>query len=282
LDQNDNIRLFNVDIVYDGSQEALSVVRCLRFLRKQSFFKEIEKSSYILWCDTGKHFRCAELAHYFLDELAKEKINVNWNFFGEKHGKNSRDQHFSTVTAYIKQHEFKNKLVSSNDIVEAINQGQMRSNNHKLSKEEDVINVIALELKDDYVINKNKKKVKQCYLNLPNIESFYNYRTIGESFKIVTSYTSNNEFLIDIDGIIISCENNKFDRNENGPVLTEEISFTRIISKKKNLNSLIQQLSNFKHEAYNFLRDFFIEYLDELDQPQLCSNGIFIIFMYLK
>ncbi len=266
MDQNDKIRLLNVDIVYDGSQEALSVVRCFRFLRIQSFFKEIEKSSYILWCDTGKHFKCAELAHYFLDELAKEKINVNWNFFGEKHGKNSRDQHFSTVSAYIKQHEFKNKLVCSNDIVEAINHGQMRSNDHKLSKKEDVIDVIALELKDDYEKNKIKKKVKQCFLNLPNIESFYNYRTIGESFKIVTSYTSNNEFLIDIDGII-SCENKKFDKIENGPVFTEEISFTSIISKKKNLNKLIQQLSNLKHEAYNFLRDSFIEYLDEHDQP---------------
>ena len=57
------------------NQDAHAVVRGLRFLREQTFFKEIDKKEYFVWCDAGKHFRNNELLGYFLIELAREKIH---------------------------------------------------------------------------------------------------------------------------------------------------------------------------------------------------------------
>ena len=45
---------------------------------------------------------------------------VNLNFFAEKHGKNGRDAHFSSVSRFINSESLVRKLVSSQDIVDAI------------------------------------------------------------------------------------------------------------------------------------------------------------------
>jgi hypothetical protein len=76
-----------VDIFSDSlEQDANSVLRALRFLRNQDFFKTIEKKKYNIWTDCGGHFRNKTLAHYFFKELKNENIMCNWNFFIEKHG----------------------------------------------------------------------------------------------------------------------------------------------------------------------------------------------------
>lgn len=278
LDQNDDqIDCINVDIVYDGSQEAVNVIRCFRFLRQQSFFQEIEKKNYILWSDAGKHFKCAELTYYFLYELAAEKINVNLNFFAEKHGKNSRDEHFSHVALYIKQLNFKKQLSCTKDIVDAINDGQARSNEHRLSRNEKIIRVIALELNDVYETGR-KKKVTQCYLTIPLIESFYNFRTVGETFKIVTSYTSNSDKLIEIEGLSDSCVSKKFETKKQGDFIKEPVSIDYIERKQKTLTNLVKRLEKTNNDAYIFLSSFFSGYLGDLDIPELCTKGI----LYLK
>ena len=57
-----------------------------RLLREQDFFKKLDKKKYIVWTDTGPHFRCSEFLYYLFNELALEKIEVNYNLFCEKHG----------------------------------------------------------------------------------------------------------------------------------------------------------------------------------------------------
>jgi len=47
-----------------------------RFLRSQVFFQKLEKKKYILFCDTGPHFRNAQILHYFFNEIASEGIQV--------------------------------------------------------------------------------------------------------------------------------------------------------------------------------------------------------------
>lgn len=74
--ENNKIKLINFDIISsDLCQDAYSVVRGMRILRNQNYFKEIEKSEYVIWLDTGKSFRNSEVLGYFLIELAREKIN---------------------------------------------------------------------------------------------------------------------------------------------------------------------------------------------------------------
>ena len=83
------IECLNVDILsHDFETDGFSVIRGFRLLRSKVFFKKIDTKNYIIWADCGTHFRCKELAHYFFSELADQKIIVNCNFFGEKHGKN--------------------------------------------------------------------------------------------------------------------------------------------------------------------------------------------------
>ncbi len=57
-----------------------------RFLRKLNWFKSLDKKCYIIWSDTGSHFRCSQLYFYLFNDLAKERIMVNFNLFGEQHG----------------------------------------------------------------------------------------------------------------------------------------------------------------------------------------------------
>ena len=126
--------MINVDFVGDFYQNAFSVVRAFRLLRKQTFFEVLDKKKYIIWADCGKHFRCAEFISYLMRELVEEKINVNLNFFAESHGKNSRDQHFSNISKFINQATYKNRLTNTNDIIRSILVGQKRANLFQLIK----------------------------------------------------------------------------------------------------------------------------------------------------
>jgi hypothetical protein len=76
VDSNDQIKLINFDLISsDTVQDAYSAVRGFRVLREQQFFKDIEKNHYVVWCDTGKHFRNNELMAYLMLDLAQEKIH---------------------------------------------------------------------------------------------------------------------------------------------------------------------------------------------------------------
>lgn len=63
---------------------------------------------------------------------------VNINFFCEKHGKNSRDAHFSMVSKFVDYASLsfdrinKTRLINSEDIVSAIVEGQKRANENKI------------------------------------------------------------------------------------------------------------------------------------------------------
>ena len=58
-------------------------------------------------------------------------FKVNLNFFGDKHGKNSRDSHFSNIAKFIKDESLVKKLGSTQDIVDAIIKRQLIANENK-------------------------------------------------------------------------------------------------------------------------------------------------------
>jgi hypothetical protein len=53
---------------------------------------------------------------------------VNLNYFGDKHGKSSRDQHFSILTTFLKNAHITKQLKSTRDVIEALEIEQMKSN----------------------------------------------------------------------------------------------------------------------------------------------------------
>jgi len=52
--RKNKIETLNIDILsHEFKNDCLSVVRALRFLGNQQFFKEIEKPNWIVWSDCG-------------------------------------------------------------------------------------------------------------------------------------------------------------------------------------------------------------------------------------
>ena len=58
-------------------------------------------------------------------------LSVNLNFFIEKHGKNSRDSHFSCLSSFIKSESLTRKIESTQDVVDAIHRRQKMANENK-------------------------------------------------------------------------------------------------------------------------------------------------------
>jgi hypothetical protein len=61
-------------------------------------------------------------------------FKVNLNFFGDKHGKNNRDTHFSNVSRFILAESLCSKLESSQDIANAITKRQMMAKENRPGK----------------------------------------------------------------------------------------------------------------------------------------------------
>ncbi|RNA12862.1 hypothetical protein BpHYR1_013257, partial [Brachionus plicatilis] len=163
---NNFVECMNIDLVsgLQNTENASEVVKNFRFLKNLDVFKKIERKKYIIWADTGTHFRCSELIDYLFQELSKENIKVCLNFFVEKHGKNSRDQHFTAVTNFVNQESFVKKLSCSQDIVDAINKNQLISNiyRHKIKKLAPVITYA-------YVVDTATLETRHSYRKVKNI-----------------------------------------------------------------------------------------------------------------
>ena len=53
------------------------------------------------------------------------------NFFCERHGKNSRDAHFSNVSRFLKHESYKRRLISASSVNTAILERQRSSNEER-------------------------------------------------------------------------------------------------------------------------------------------------------
>ena len=53
---------------------------------------------------------------------------VSFNLFGEKHGKSSRDQHFSVLSVFLKNAQYTKQLTCTQDVIEALEIEQAKSN----------------------------------------------------------------------------------------------------------------------------------------------------------
>ncbi len=219
-------------------------VLSIRFLRKLPCFKDLDKKSYIVWCDTGSHFRCSELLHYLFFELASQNIIVSLNFFCEKHGKNSRDQHFSLVSNFIKQESMVKKLCSSQDICDAIEKGQFRANlnNARITSLQKTTTHKKFEqafTRAFVVPVYDNSTVIHRFLAVDNLKRYYNFFTDGDSFLLKSHFMSDQS---DFE-VIKTIERSTIDR-----IKTNKKKFcqTYEISKEFDLNYIIILYNNYK------------------------------------
>lgn len=54
------------------------------------------------------------------------------NFFADKHGKNSRDSHFSCISKFVESESLVKQLKDMKDVVDAINKRQDLANQNRL------------------------------------------------------------------------------------------------------------------------------------------------------
>ncbi len=140
-------------------------------MRELEIFKKLDKKKYHIWTVAGGHFRCAEFIYYLFVELAIDKIQVSYNLFAECHGKSSRDQHFSVIGFFIKEAMFNKKLTSTNDVIAAIESGQVKSNINRSDKKLKPIQTIALEHRPEITILNEK----QCVRKIMSLKTYYNF-----------------------------------------------------------------------------------------------------------
>ena len=164
------IKTIRVNVVSDIiSTNALSTNRVFRFLMKQNFFKEIDRKSLIIWCDCGTHFRSAENMHFFLVELPSQGYSVEINYFGEQHGKNGCDQHFSVISKYLEYESYAKRLFETQVIVNAINSHQSSSNINRVRNnlEPIIVHTLVFIQEDNRAITQNFLKISDltCYFN---------------------------------------------------------------------------------------------------------------------
>ena len=165
-------------------------------MRKLDCFKNVEKKKYIVWTDTGNHFRCAEFMHFLFVELAQFKIEVSFNLFCEKHGKNSRDQHFSVVSNFIQQETFVKKLTSSQDICDAIEKHQNFANIDKervnLLQKQNTKKFEKVYTKAYVIPEHCSQQYNSLTLTVQGLRQYYNFFT-DRTFRLKTHFMSDQE-----------------------------------------------------------------------------------------
>jgi hypothetical protein len=136
--------------------------------------------------DCGPHFRSSACMHFFLKDLPETGYNISVNFFGEKHGKSNCDQHFSTITTYLKYSSFHHKINSLHEIVNAIDHHQNLSN---INREKENLGPIKVY---NLIYQKRITKTKLNKMIIDDMTSYYNFFTIipGEIFSKVLTNSS--------------------------------------------------------------------------------------------
>jgi hypothetical protein len=172
-------------------------------MRALPCFKKLDKKSYIVWSDTGPHFRCSEFMHYLFVELAQLKIKVSFNLFCERHGKNSRDQHFSSVSNFLRQESMVKQLTSSLDICLAIERQQKIANiNNSRLEALQKPNSASKEYKQvqtkAFVVPTHVEPSATCFkLTVLNLKQYYNFYTDDNRFILKTHFMSDrSDFVI--------------------------------------------------------------------------------------
>ena len=112
------------------SHDSLFAKDCLRDLVTEPSFPRL--SSLSIWTDCGPHFRSFEFAHAVLRELPEKlSIPVQWNLFGECHGKSLVDGHFGLLSRWLSEGEKTRQVKDMRGCIEMMQEMLQRSNSLK-------------------------------------------------------------------------------------------------------------------------------------------------------
>jgi hypothetical protein len=234
------------------SHNSYFVICALKKLFSKEFFKSKKFKNFSFWMDGGPHFTTKELFGYFCRFAIKGK-KINWNLFGEYHGKNPCDTRFSQISAMLRAHT-------------------NNQNNFKIEKTADVI--IAIRNQQNLI---NEMRAKSNKLPVDSEQILLNVSKLGFSKKILLikqfkniyySYTVNNENKVCASFL-----------SGEGTSKIWNISFKSVIEKKKNKNIVTPDVNNEKDDNLIWLsqkRKFIkINKLKRNKQPEQIEVDLF-------
>jgi hypothetical protein len=181
------------------------VIKALNEVFSTDFFVSKKFNDVSFWMDNGPHFKTRELMGFFSKSGDGKKIKVQWNYFGEYHGKNPCDTRFSKISSMYKAHiSNQNNFIikDTSDLIEAIKYQQQLLNERR---ENDIKNIIEKNEKSkgkkilplpkpptyssqlEVVIDEEEERTHKNVLVINDVkEVFYSFK-ITEDNKIISS-----------------------------------------------------------------------------------------------
>lgn len=164
------------------SHDGLFVIDAIKKLVHQPFWNWSDVS---FWSDCGPHFRNGEVAHSILVDLMNHSgIDIarsEWNLFGEGHGKNLCDTHFSRLSKWLLNAMVKGDVLNTSDLITAWEE-EVRLVNLSRSLSGDpplVVNSIQP--------TRTVRPASKCVLGFPRISALYNFRREGSQETVSSS-----------------------------------------------------------------------------------------------
>ena len=160
------------------SHDALFVSGCIKKILNKFLFNNSMGQSKIrkvhFWNDTGRHFQCAELAHFLLNFVPFEfNVQVTSNFFGEHHGKSILDGHFGLLSRLIKDIEKEQYLGSIQNLIGSL-KGRINEINRQVTK-----------IRASFFIYEREERNKYLYLlNIKNLCDYNFFESVFSDNKI--------------------------------------------------------------------------------------------------
>ena len=209
--------------------------------------------------------------HYLFVELASFGIEVSFNLFCEKHGKNSRDQHFSVVSNFIQQESFVKKITSSQDICDAIEKHQIFANIEKErmnSLQKSTSKKFKKILTKAYVIPEHSASHYTSFtLTVTGLRKYYNFFT-DSSFHLKTHLMSDQETFIRLNSKIASM-NSSINVNTSNDMIEPLIVQSTYLNRKIQNWKIMQRERSDKLNSSEFLSDSFNN--SRINNNEFCS-----------
>ena len=168
------IKTVNVDFFSDIiSKDAFFVKDCLRRLMKNLYhlcpgLAEVKRINF--WTDVGQHFRCEEVAHFFLVDVPKEfHVSINWDTFVECHGKSTVDSHFGVLSQWVEDITDHIKVNTVQHLVKTLEEKVRKTNKNRSAANKTIYHF--------FIYEQDKRPETFKTLSIQNIKRYYHFET---------------------------------------------------------------------------------------------------------
>lgn len=144
------------------------------------------------------------------------------------------------------------------------------------------VTTYALAIDEETDRNLNLEFESNNFLTVANLESFYNYRTLGKKYELATSILSNSDYCKKMDIIKSEVKPNQYEVVRETPCESPNVHFMTLSLKKQRINAgllSIKSNADFEiSESFNKILNVFTVAIEENEdgkvrqKPQFCRG----------